>query len=265
MVSRLTSYIEIDIKVYYKYILMEKSIIAGSIAGGIGYVSTLPLDFIKQHLQSDRNFNYQTIQKNGWGILFKGGLIGSASIIPQMVIKFTANDILHKKTRNSPFTNGFLAGYLDGSFLGPVLAVQSIQQMNYKYSYKDAFKKLCKSRHFLSLSIPMALRNGVYTSILFGGHQKCKGKSTFLNNLTISSILNIPAVIACSPFDVIRAKQIQYMLDGHSVGVREVTNHIYKQRGIGGFYQGFGSLYINFALRFPLTFALFYSMMDTWD
>lgn len=240
--------------------MVFKSIIAGSLAGGIGYVFTLPLDFIKQHLQSDNKFSYKLIKDNGFKILFKGGLIGSLSIVPQMIIKFTSNDILNKKY-NSPFLNGFIAGYLDGSFLGPVLAVQSVQQMKISYGYQQAFQELFRNKSLLSLSIPMAGRNAIYTSILLGGHKKFDLENNFKNNILIGSVLNIPAVIACSPFDVIRAKQIQYMLDSHTTNVWTVSKHIYQQRGVFGFYQGFGSLYVNFALRFPLTLGLYCEIM----
>ena len=37
---------------------------------------------------------------------------------------------------------------------------------------------------------------------------------------------------------------------------------IYRRDGIKGFYRGFGSFYLNFALRFPLTFAIYYELLN---
>jgi hypothetical protein len=282
-------------------------ILAGSLAGGIGYLGTLPLDYIKQHLQSSTNMKESTrliqhsIRDNGWRVLFKGGVIGCASIVPQMAIKFSVNDLLTRKTQNTAFTNGFIAGYIDGSFLGPVLAVQSVMQMesNTKgYGYQQAFRAM---RHvpLLPFTFPLAMRNAAYTSVLFGGQDYCvkngwgrkdcsadrqdhqdhqdhqgrqdhqdrqgrKGRKdhTFMRNFLITSVLNIPGVIACSPFDVIRAKQIQSLTKQGSSDASNnplsIARDIYHKGGVRGFYQGFGSLYVNFAIRFPFTFSVYH-------
>ena len=233
-----------------------QTILSGSLSGAIGYIGTLPLDYIKQHLQSaasDRHLLYQNIDRHGVKILFRGGLLGCYSIIPQMTIKFTANDLLNRNMpENGPYLNGFIAGYLDGSFLGPVLSLQSMQQMRNNYGYKESFKIL-RSVPILSMTFPLALRNATYTSIMFGGNKTLGWDSTFLS----ASLLNIPAVIACSPFDVIRANQIRNMLEGKTNNPVMVACEIYRAGGLKGFYRGFGSLYINFALRFPVTFAIF--------
>lgn len=249
-------------------------IIAGSIAGGSGYVGTLPLDFIKQRLQTtsldlraSKNLIMQNVKDNGFKVLFKGGLLGSASIIPQMAIKFSTNDYLTRKTKHvcsplKPFQNGFIAGYIDGSFLGPVLAVQSILQMESKKGYKDAFQVLRKTP-ILSFTFPLAMRNAAYTSVLLGGQKTLERKyeQSFINNFLMSSVLNIPGVIACSPFDVIRAKQIQYILEKKTNNPLLILRDIYTANGIKGFYQGFGSLYVNFAIRFPVTFSIYFLLM----
>jgi len=232
------------------------TILFGSFSGAVGYVGTLPLDYIKQHLQSssDKATLYRNIKTNGAKVLFKGGLLGCYSIIPQMTIKFTVNELLTRKmTGNSYYLNGFIAGYLDGSFLGPILSLQSIQQMRNNYGYKEAVKIL-RSVPILSMTFPLALRNATYTSIMFGGNKTLGWDSTFLS----ASLLNIPAVVACSPFDVIRANQIRNMVEGKTNRPLVIAREIYRNGGgMGGFYKGFVSLYINFALRFPLTFAIF--------
>ena len=251
---------------------LHKPIVMGSIAGAVGYVGTLPLDMIKQHLQSTQSKNgtgvvYRNIKSNvqsqGIKYLFKGGLLGCYSIVPQMAIKFSTNDFLRKNTNNSPYTNGFISGYLDGSFLGPVLSVTALQQMKKEFGYKESFR-LLKTVPILPLTVPLALRNATYTSILFGGHKSANRESTFFNNFTVTSILNIPGVLACSPFDVVRAHQINNMIEKKPVSPLHIAKTIYKQNGYRGFYQGFGSLYINFALRFPITFSIFYGLNDRW-
>lgn len=255
-------------------------VIAGSIAGISGYLGTLPLDFVKQRLQT-RSLNFKEshilkdLNKNGMKILFKGGLIGSSSIMPQMAIKFSMNEYLHNRTKNeinkkstlTPFRNGFIAGYVDGSFLGPILAIQSILQMERSdlskktYDYRDAFRIL-KRVPIIPFTIPLAMRNAAYTSVIFGGQKTLSPKyeETFLNNFLISSALNVPGVIACSPFDVIRAKQIQYVLDKKTNNPFSMAKDIYCHNSIKGFYQGFSSLYLNFAIRFPVTFSIYFSL-----
>lgn len=256
-------------------------IAAGSIAGGSGYLGTLPLDFIKQRLQTtsldfrqSRQLIVQSVKENGFRTLFKGGLIGSASIMPQMAIKFSVNDYLSKKQdlprdpskrrRYVPFKNGFIAGYIDGSFLGPILAVQSVLQMEGKktYGYGDAFKVL-RRVPIIPFTFPLAMRNAAYTSVIFGGQRTIQGRyeDTFVNNFLVSSALNIPGVITCSPFDVIRAKQIQYILEKKTNNPIFIARDIYMSNGIKGFYQGFGSLYVNFAIRFPVTFSIYFLLM----
>jgi len=247
-----------------------KSIIAGSAAGGLGYFSTVPLDFIKQRLQAthygDKRqalaTSWQTVlRQNPVKTMFSGTLVGCAAIVPQMTIKFAANDYLQRNTQNSAFTNGFLAGYVDGTFLGPILSLQSLKQMRTEMTYREAFSHLLKSS-IPALTVPMALRNATYTGLMFGGHGALRPidrkKQSFLNTVGICSALNLPATIACSPFDVVRAKQIQRMLqEKESVSAVAIARDIYRRNGFRGFYQGYGSLYLNFALRFPLTFGLY--------
>jgi len=250
---------------------LEKPIIIGSIAGAIGYVGTLPLDLIKQHLQSSNKSStqiykniYGNVQSQGYKYLFKGGLLGCYSIVPQMAIKFTSNDFLQRNTNNSSYCNGFISGYLDGTFLGPVLSMIALQQMKNNIGYHESFKLLISGPIF-PLTIPLAMRNATYTSILFGGHKSFNQESSFMNNFTVSSILNVPGVLLCSPFDVVRAHQINNMLTKKSVNPLFIANNIYQQYGYKGFYQGLGSLYINFALRFPITFSIFYGLNDLWS
>ena len=245
---------------------IHKSILYGSVSGGIGYISTLPLDFIKQHLQTKQKPKYilNIVKENGIKSMFKGGVIGLYSIVPQMAIKFTTFDFLQKHNQNQNILiNGFIAGFIDGSFLGPVLSIQSMQQMNASLTYQDSYKLLfnnIKQTHHLIY--PMALRNAFYTSMLFGSCDFIKEKIkkneyTFLDNFFIASLGNIPAVISCSFADVIRANQIKYFLQNEKYDLKYVTTQLYKTYGLRGFYQGIGGLYLNFALRFPLTYALY--------
>ena len=111
--------------------------------------------------------------------------------------------------------------------------------------------------------IPMALRNATYTSGIFGGYFITKhfthqnNPPNFLENLLISSILNIPATILCSPFDVIRAKHTHHLLNNYNQhSLSHIIKEIWNNNGIKGFYKGYPSLYLNFAIRFPLTLAL---------
>ena len=113
-----------------------QNIITGSIAGSSVFVSTLPLDYIKQWRQSNYSFLdiRNTIKTNGYKVLFRGGLIGSSVIAPQIATKLGALSLLNNTIPNYKDKNenqikrkmllGFLAGYVDGFIFGPVLAIQ---------------------------------------------------------------------------------------------------------------------------------------------
>jgi hypothetical protein len=229
-----------------------KSTINGSISGGVGYIITLPLDAIKQNLQIGNKISYTNILN-----YFKGGVVGLSSIVPQMAIKFTVNSYLEKNYNFNPFINGFIAGTLDGMFLGPVMSLQSLQQININLTYKEAFNIL-RNKSLLQLSIPMAMRNGIYTSVLLGGYKSIPNKkNTFIHDLYYASLLNIPATILCCTADVIRANQNKYMLENKNIKVITITKDIYNKQGIMGFFKGYKMLYVNFAIRFPFTLAIF--------
>jgi hypothetical protein len=66
-----------------------KSTINGSIAGGLGYILTLPLDAIKQNIQTGNKIVEKNIKN-----YFRGGILGVTTIILQMAIKFTSNILL---------------------------------------------------------------------------------------------------------------------------------------------------------------------------
>ena len=112
------------------------------------------------------------------------------------------------------------------------------------------------------LMVPMALRNGVYTSIVLGGYFTVKPKeTTFLQNFAIASALNIPGTALCSPFDVIRAKYTNQLLQNNNGGLLKLVGSIYNTERLKGFYRGYSSLFVNFALRFPITFALQFEIL----
>jgi hypothetical protein len=230
---------------------VNKSIVNGSISGGICYLLTLPLDTIKQNIQTNNRFEKNI--KN----YFKGGILGAITIIPQMAIKFTTNTYLENKFNLNPLVNGFIAGTLDGAFLGPLLASQSLQQMNNKLTYKDTFN-IIKNKSILQMVLPMALRNGIYTSVLIGGYKLIPNKkNTFIQDLYYASLLNIPGSLLCNPADIIRATQTKYLLENKNINFKYIIKNIYKENGINGFFKNYKILYLNFALRFPLTLAIF--------
>jgi hypothetical protein len=85
--------------------------------------------------------------------------------------------------------------------------------MRVDFTYADAVRQLRQANVFF-LTVPMAMRNATFTSALFGGVASLTGgeKQTFLSNLALASVVNVPATILCSPFDVVRANQIGRML-----------------------------------------------------
>lgn len=231
---------------------LYKSTILGSISGGLGYIFTLPLDAIKQNIQVGKKFNPSVFTT-----YFKGGLLGITSIIPQMGIKFTTNSYLEKNHTFNPMINGFIAGLFDGAFLGPILSSQSLQQIDNNLTYRQSFT-LLKKQSLFQLAIPMALRNALYTSVLLGGYKLIPNKKkTFTQDLWYASLLNIPSTLICCPLDVIRAKQNEFLLHCKNINVSHIFNEIYKKDGFFGFFRGYRMLYINFAIRFPFTLAIF--------
>ena len=254
-----------------------KAIISGASAGAIGFTTTLPIDYIKQHLQTNRTMSQivRDIQNNGSKILFRGGLIGLSSIAPQMAIKYLAfhnfNSLMDDALHLKPIA-AFGAGLVDGAFLGPILAMQAFKQMNVtnnKINYMEIVGK-----NFGSLMVPMALRNATYTSGILGGYFITKkiihgdNHTNFIQNFLIGSVLNIPATIFCSPFDVLRAKHTHHLLTHYSnnstlkpKSLFEITKEIIVKDGFKGFYRGYASLYLNFAIRFPLTLALQFEIL----
>jgi len=79
-----------------------------------------------------------------------------------------------------------------------------------------------------------------------------------------SSVLNLGGCIMSSPWDVIRAQQINNLVRIGEVGevggaggvkttVRSVMKDIIHVGGVSGFYRGFGNYMVAFGLRFPLT------------
>jgi hypothetical protein len=251
------------------YFLSEnkKAIISGSLAGAVGYCSTLPLDYIKQHMQNNKSFS-SIIQNTKPKTYFNGGLIGLTTIAPQMAIKYFCFHNFNKILDNKQLS-AFCAGIVDGAFLGPILAIQSFKQMEItkkNINYIDIIKK-----NYVYLMIPMALRNGVYTCSVLGGYFYIKNNlmdnkdTNFIQNFCIASALNIPGTILSSPFDVVRARYNNNLINNNNknnkLSLFNLTKSIYKEGKLKAFYRGYSSLYINFALRFPLTFALQFEIL----
>jgi len=244
-----------------------KAILSGAAAGAIGFTTTLPIDYFKQHMQTGESFSQtmKNVQIKGPNVLFRGGLIGLTSIAPQMAIKYLAfhnfNAMFDDKLMTKPLA-AFGAGLMDGAFLGPILAFQAFKQMNIDNKKID-YSKIVKN-NFKQLMVPMALRNATYTSGILGGyflvkHSMCQDLNIhFGHNFLIGSALNLPATLLCSPFDVIRAKHTQKLLvcNGQKVSLTSVVRDIVVKDGFRGFYRGYSSLFLNFAIRFPLTLAL---------
>ena len=237
-----------------------KAILSGSFAGGFGYTLTLPLDYIKQHMQN--NVSFASIAKNtSLRNYMSGGLIGISTIMPQMAIKYLAFQQFNTVFDNK-MGSAFCAGLVDGAFLGPILAMQSFKQMNHQIKIKTEWDIVKKN--YGRLMVPMALRNGVYTSAVLGGYftVKQQKETTFLQNFAIASALNIPGTALCSPFDVIRAKYTNQLLQkNNDGGLLSLSKDVFQKDGLKGFYKGYSSLFVNFALRFPITFALQFEIL----
>lgn len=230
----------------------QKALFSGATAGAVGFTLTLPVDYMKQHLQSGSNLSkiVKDVRGSGKKVLFRGGMIGLGSIVPQMAIKYYGFSKLMGHDIPRPIA-GFGAGLLDGAFLGPILAMQSLKQMK--------MDKNLVRQNIGQLMVPMALRNAMFTGVILGSNNYLrdvlygKGEVGFKENFMVASVLNVPATLLCSPFDVVRANHITNL---GKKDLREVVKDIWFKEGWRGFYRGYGSLYLNFAIRFPLTLAL---------
>ncbi len=248
-----------------------QNLITGSIAGSSVFVSTLPLDYVKQWKQSGHTIYdiNRNIRQNGYRVLFRGGLIGSAVIAPQIATKLGAlsiwNNIIPKNDNNSVTRKmklGFLAGFVDGFIFGPILAIQSYQQLKPKETVIKSFNTIKKSS-LIKYCYPLAYRNAFYTMPVFGLVYPLQNNIFTRKNKTIerhiseifvsASILNIFGTLLCSPFDVIRAQQIKLLTEKKNNNMLEIIKDLWNKKGVKGFYNGYGSLFINFAMRFPLT------------
>lgn len=261
---------------YEKRVGFYRGLGVGSVAGVTAFGATLPMDFVKQYIQSGHTYRDigSILRKNGIEKLWRGMGIGSAIVAPQMAIKFGVYNGLHRieSVRNNGVVGdlgaGFVAGCVDGAFLGVPLAVQAIQQMNTKIKVGDGFKEVLSigSCRFM---IPLAMRNGSYTMFMLGGVYPTRRAIFGENSSSIefsrylfqtfiaSSVLNIGGCILSSPWDVIRAHQVDKAVK--RVGdttVRGVVRSVMRKEGVGGFYRGFGNYMLTFGMRFPLTVVL---------
>lgn len=248
-----------------------KKILYGTLSGCVGYMSTIPLEFIKQYLQTTKNSIsvLQIIRKKGFMYTFRGGLFGVCVTAPQMAIRFGSFDYLQRNTKNSIWTNGFTAGFLDGTILAPVSRIQTIQQMNSHVTYRKSFETFLQNvRMGHQIIYPIAFRNAFHTACLFGFTDMIKQKVYtkdyygFIDNFVVASIANIPAVVLCSGFDIIRAKQIKHVLQNKEFTVSDIVRTIVKKQGIRGFYTGLTSLYLYFGIRFSLSYALYEHLLS---
>lgn len=245
-----------------------KIITVGGFAGGIGYFSTLPLEFIKQNIQTNIPMSQiRSLYKiNGPKIFFRGATVGLKSIIPQMAIKFYSTKKYYQYTNNYLLSTA-LAGFTDGLFIGPPLAIQAIMQSDTNLSYTQAKNKVM-NRKLFQYCMPMALRNSAYTFSLLGLSSLVKTKYypdkkfNFVENFMLASTMNYIGVALCSPFDVIRAVQTNNIIKRTDTGLFNIMKYIYQTNGFAGFYRGYMSLLLNFGLRFPLTFSINFFILN---
>ena len=250
----------------------RKGLIVGGVSGVGAFGATLPLDFFKQYVQSGHGYreSFAVLRREGVSKMWRGMGVGSAVIFPQMAIKFGVYNGLHKwdvVKKGGLWGDvgaGFAAGFIDGSFLGPFLAVQAYQQMNTGISAGGAFKEVrrCGVGRFVT---PLALRNGFYTAFMLGGvypmQRALFGKGGSLNEYLFqifiaSSVLNLGGCMFSSPWDVIRAHQVDNLVAKGQRSVTkfgEVARFIWATEGVRGFYRGYVNYLVTFGLRFPLT------------
>lgn len=245
-----------------------KLITVGGVSGGLGYLSSLPLEFIKQHFQNGTPASQvrKMIYKEGYPVLFKGGSIGLKVIIPQMAIKYYSLKYYNDITNNIIISSA-LAGFTDGLFLGPPLAIQAVMQTKPSLTKVQA-SNLIIGKNIFNYCLPMALRNSMYTMSFIGMSTVFKKtfypekKFTFTENFLTALGMNTIGVALCSPFDVIRAQQTKNIIEGKTTSILQIGKDIIKSDGYRGLYRGYSTLLLNFGLRFPLTFALNLYLLD---
>ena len=145
-----------------------KLITVGGVSGGLGYLASLPLEFIKQHFQNGTPASHirKIVYKEGYPVLFKGASIGLKVIIPQMAIKYYSLKYYQDLTGNIMISSA-LAGFTDGMFLGPPLAIQAVMQTKPSLTKVQA-SNLIIGKNMFNYCLPMALRNSMYTMSFIG-------------------------------------------------------------------------------------------------
>ena len=177
-----------------------------------------------------------------------------------MAIKYYSLKYYQDLTGNIMISSA-LAGFTDGMFLGPPLAIQAVMQTKPSLTKVQA-SNLIIGKNMFNYCLPMALRNSMYTmsfigmSTVFKNNFYPEKNFTFKENFLTALGMNTIGVALCSPFDVIRAQQTKNIIDGKTTSILNIGKDIVKRNGIKGLYQGYKSLLLNFGLRFPLTFAL---------
>lgn len=245
----------------------------GSVAGISAFGATLPMDFIKQYVQSGHNWKeaVNVVRRDGMGVMWRGLGVGGGAIAPQMAIKFGIYNGLHKVGWvkdigiTGDFGAGFVAGFVDGTFLGIPSTIQAAQQMNTKVGVGGSLDMI-KSVGSGRFMIPLAMRNGSYTMFMLGGLYPTRRylfkdsdslSSYMFHTFVASSLLNVGGCLLSSPWDVIRADQADNLIEKKgSTTVRGVYKEIMMRDGLRGFYRGFGVYLITFGIRFPLTVFL---------
>ena len=258
-----------------------KGLGVGSVAGVGAFTATLPLDFVKQYIQSGHGYREiaRIVQREGVGKLWRGMAVGGGVVAPQMAIKFGVYNGL-----GGGVGAGFVAGCVDGAFLGVPLGIQAVQQMDTRVSMRQGFKKVIREGSVRFMT-PLALRNGFYTTFMLGGIYPVR-RSLFGNGVQsedggigeylfqtfiASSLLNVGGCVTSSPWDVIRARQIDNLVNGAErakgggTKVRDVVRQIIHEEGVRGFYRGFGNYLVTFGLRFPLTVVISELLKNIYD
>ena len=262
---------------------MFEELLIGGTAGVVSRTITAPLELLKIQGQNsfvpDADFR-KTIKKEGVRGLWKGNMVNSMRIFPQMAINFATYSFVRERvmvkylpekySSAKHFLSGAVAGFVSMISVYPLETIRSrlsLQSVNSHYSgVVDAFRKTSIREMYYGLGMSLmgympytALSFGfynLYKDILIGDSETSKG----YEKLLCGGLSGVSSVSITYPTDLIR-RRLQLQGFDSSVpkydGIWDCIKKIGKTDGIGGYYRGIIPCYIKI---FPAVAIQFYVM-----
>ena len=265
---------------------MFEDLMIGGLSGVVSRTLTAPLELLKIQGQNSfvPNANFSdTIRKEGVRGLWKGNLVNSVRIFPQMAINFTTYEFF--KTRVFPkylpselqnathFLSGAMGGFTSMLAVYPLETIRSrlsLQSSNSHYNgLLDALRKTSIREMYYGLGMSL-MGYMPYTALSFGFYNMFKNMVETYNKksgrteqpydkLICGGLSGVSSVSFTFPTDLIR-RRLQLQGFDPSVpkydGILDCIKKIGKTEGIKGYYRGIIPCYIKIFPAVAIQFAV---------